>query len=83
MESNNPDTHTQQTDSLSARYGGLKPKQALLAKDHKYFDSADWALAKEAHLLDQSADVTKLPPPPCPRPPTIHRLSKLEHMHHS
>ena len=42
----------EQEAKLMARFGGLKPKPKLLPKDHKYFDSADWALAKEGKKAD-------------------------------
>ena len=85
--------------ALASKYGGLKPKNGLLAKvrcmvcppvhprlraegtcafpqDHKYFDSADWALAKEGK--QDAAETTGLLPLPRPRPAAVHRLSKLE-----
>jgi len=29
------------------QYGGLKPKAKLMPKDHKFFDSADWAMQQQ------------------------------------
>jgi hypothetical protein len=94
---------------LAAKYGGLKPKNVLLAKvrspqqapaqhapsadacpnlhpsslsqEHKYFDSADWALAKEANKEQAPATAVHSQqqlPLPQPRPAAVHRLSKLE-----
>lgn len=40
-------TEAQQEQLLRAKYGGLLPKKKLGVKDAKYFDSADWALAKQ------------------------------------
>lgn len=30
-----------------SQYGGLKPKTKLMPKDHKFFDSADWAMQQQ------------------------------------
>eukprot|EP00887_Chlorella_sp_A99_P007618 scaffold20.g7618.t1 len=40
-------TEAQQEQLLRAKYGGLLPKKKLGVKDAKYFDSADWQLAKQ------------------------------------
>ena len=46
-------THTQQSEAaqeaaLRAKYGGLLPKKKVgLPVDHRFFDSADWALSKQ------------------------------------
>eukprot|EP00201_Polytomella_parva_P006951 CAMPEP_0175078320 /NCGR_PEP_ID=MMETSP0052_2-20121109/24031_1 /TAXON_ID=51329 ORGANISM="Polytomella parva, Strain SAG 63-3" /NCGR_SAMPLE_ID=MMETSP0052_2 /ASSEMBLY_ACC=CAM_ASM_000194 /LENGTH=95 /DNA_ID=CAMNT_0016348185 /DNA_START=32 /DNA_END=319 /DNA_ORIENTATION=+ len=54
----------EQEKQLMAKYGGLKPKKKLLPKDHKFFDSADWALNKEANKGDKavSPESETLPP---------------------
>jgi len=72
---------------LMAKYGGLKPKKkggALGAsKEHKFFDSADWAMNKEA-----AAKQGQPPPPPQeqlqpklePTPLPARRISHLDPM---
>lgn len=37
----------QQEAMLRAKYGGLLPKKKQGPKDHKFFDSADWALSQQ------------------------------------
>ena len=37
----------EQEEKLKAKYGGLKPKAKLMPKDHKFFDSADWAMQQQ------------------------------------
>jgi len=37
----------EQEEKLKAKYGGLKPKTKLMPKDHKFFDSADWAMQQQ------------------------------------
>lgn len=37
----------QQEALLRAKYGGLLPKKKQGPKDHKFFDSADWALSQQ------------------------------------
>lgn len=41
-------TESAQEALLKAKYGGLLPKKKVAPRDHKYFDSADWALSKQA-----------------------------------
>ena len=40
-------TEAQQEALLRAKYGGLLPKKKSGVKDHKFFDSADWALSQQ------------------------------------
>ncbi|CAG9467363.1 unnamed protein product [Pedinophyceae sp. YPF-701] len=47
MSKTQADIEAEQEAMLKAKYGGLKPKQRLLPKDHKFFDSADWAMQKQ------------------------------------
>ncbi|KAK9837083.1 hypothetical protein WJX81_001348 [Elliptochloris bilobata] len=43
-----PNTVEQEQEALlKVKYGALQPKKKLLPKDHKYFDSADYQLAKQ------------------------------------
>ena len=37
----------QQEEAFVKKYGALKPKRNLIAKDRKHFDSADWAMDKD------------------------------------
>lgn len=65
MATQQPAPHPQLSDSkaiereqealLKAKYGNLKPKKKLIPKEHKYFDSADWALAKQGVKTEQAA----------------------------
>ncbi|KAI8470223.1 MAG: hypothetical protein J3K34DRAFT_521571 [Monoraphidium minutum] len=75
----------EQEAMLAKRYGGmLKRKQSRVPKDHKYFDSADWALAKEGKGEGGGPTVSMeeaLPPRTSPVGPSTvaaHRASKLE-----
>lgn len=61
----------EQEELLKKKYGGLKPKNQLLPKEHKFFDSADWALAKEGKKPENAHEnpaelVPKLEPTPLP-----------------
>ena len=48
-------------------------------QEHKYFDSADWALAKEGKGEQPSVSAEEsLPPRTSPATITAHRASKLE-----
>lgn len=49
------DIMKQQEEMLKQKYGGLQPKKKLMPKDHKYFDSADWALSKQGIKTEQVA----------------------------
>ncbi|KAG1658170.1 hypothetical protein FOA52_006931 [Chlamydomonas sp. UWO 241] len=51
VEKSAADIMKEQEAMLVAKYGGMKPKKkggALAHKEHKFFDSADWAMNKEA-----------------------------------
>lgn len=37
----------EQEAMLAKKYGGMKPKQRLIPKEQKFFDSADWQLQKQ------------------------------------
>ena len=54
----------EQEELLKAKYGGLQPKKGLLAKGHnqKFFDSADWAMAKEKKGAKKTVAGTPLQP---------------------
>jgi len=77
----------EQEAKMMAKYGGMKPKKKGLmqAKEHKFFDSADWALNKEA-AAKQGAPVPpqvpeeKLKPKLEPTPITARRVSHLDPM---
>ncbi|KIZ03023.1 hypothetical protein MNEG_4934 [Monoraphidium neglectum] len=61
------DIEREQEALLVKKYGGLNPlmkrKQPLMPKEHKYFDSADWALAKEGKGgQGGSAELSELQP---------------------
>lgn len=73
------DIEREQEALLAKKYGGLlKRKQPLMPKEHKYFDSADWALAKEGKG-EQPAVTEALPPRTGPAHIAAHRAtSKLE-----
>eukprot|EP00877_Chromochloris_zofingiensis_P014254 jgi/Chrzof1/9082/Cz03g35130.t1 len=75
----NPDSayqvEKQQESLLKAKYGGLKPKQRLIQKEHKFFDSADWALAKEGKKQPLEQDPASLPPVTGPIATTIKKQS--------
>jgi len=56
------------------KYGGLAkkkmmPKQMSRAQDHKFFDSADWALQKQGVKTDEQ--VAAAGPPPTALPPKL------------
>ncbi|KAL6779579.1 hypothetical protein ACKKBG_A12845 [Auxenochlorella protothecoides x Auxenochlorella symbiontica] len=42
-----PSEEALQEQILRAKYGGMLPKKKQGPRDHKYFDSADWALSKQ------------------------------------
>ncbi|XP_024462261.1 uncharacterized protein LOC18101480 isoform X2 [Populus trichocarpa] len=49
-----------QVASMTKKYGGLAPKKKpLISKDHEraFFDSADWALCKQAAGVNQTSTV--------------------------
>ncbi|XP_061985885.1 uncharacterized protein LOC133704867 isoform X5 [Populus nigra] len=49
-----------QEASMTKKYGGLAPKKKpLISKDHEraFFDSADWALCKQAAGVNQTSTV--------------------------
>uniref|UniRef100_A0A7R9V186 Negatively light-regulated protein n=1 Tax=Chlamydomonas euryale TaxID=1486919 RepID=A0A7R9V186_9CHLO len=66
------DIMKEQEAMLMAKYGGMKPKKkggALgVHKEHKFFDSADWAMNKEA--------AAKTVPPGQPAPPPAEEALK-------
>ncbi|KAI8467938.1 MAG: hypothetical protein J3K34DRAFT_428797 [Monoraphidium minutum] len=71
------DIEREQEALLAKKYGGMlnKRKQPLMPKEHKYFDSADWALAKEG----KAEQPPSLPPRTSPATAAAHhRASKLE-----
>lgn len=52
-------------------------------QDHKYFDSADWALAKENKAKGDAAKLEEqLPPKLEPTPAPLRRVSQLDHCNH-
>mmetsp|Transcript_16534 Transcript_16534/g.28330 ORF Transcript_16534/g.28330 Transcript_16534/m.28330 type:complete len:107 (+) Transcript_16534:77-397(+) len=66
----------EQEAMMVAKYGAMKPKKKgmLMAKEQKFFDSADWALNKEA----ASKSVPGQPGPPPPVPADEKLVPKLE-----
>lgn len=67
----------EQEAMLMAKFGGLKPKAKLIPKDHKYFDSADWALAKEGHEPEVQASQETLPVKLEPTTAAVRRTTAL------
>ncbi|KAK9829790.1 hypothetical protein WJX72_007932 [[Myrmecia] bisecta] len=69
----------EQETLLKAKYGGLQPKKKLMPKDHKFFDSADWALAKQGVKTESSvmADSHRLEPKLEPTVAAPRRVSHL------
>ncbi|KAL6753756.1 hypothetical protein V8C86DRAFT_2720451 [Haematococcus lacustris] len=75
---------------MMAKYGGMKPKKKGLmqAKEHKFFDSADWALNKEAAAKQappgaaapQPVPEEQLKPKLEPTPIPARRVSHLDPM---
>lgn len=73
---------------MMAKYGGMKPKKKglMMAKEQKFFDSADWALNKEAaakqpgQAAAPAAEVEKLKPKLEPTPVPARRVSHLDPM---
>lgn len=53
----------EQSRLAEAKYGGIEKKHPLIARDHQYFDSADWALNKGEGKPGAST------PPPRTEPP--------------
>ena len=49
------------------------PQKTKTKKEHKYFDSADWALAKEGKQTEDDEDPSSLPPRT--EPAAAHKLS--------
>ncbi|PNW83115.1 hypothetical protein CHLRE_06g307200v5 [Chlamydomonas reinhardtii] len=77
------DVEKEQEAMLMAKYGGLKPKKKLLPKDHKFFDSADWAMNKEAQKKGEKPPAPEdqqetLPPRLEPMPVPSRRVSHLD-----
>lgn len=76
----------EQEAMMMAKYGGMKPKKKglMMAKEQKFFDSADWALNKEAAAKQpgQAApsvpEVEKLKPKLEPTPIPARRVSHLD-----
>lgn len=72
----------EQEELLKSKYGALKPKnkKGLMPKEHKYFDSADWAMAKEGSKKGdmQVLDEVILPPKLEPSQPPQRRISNLD-----
>lgn len=71
--------------NLNAKGGGKKKSAAAIPKDHKYFDSADWALQKEqvkkgVPMKEEEQNLEDLPAKMRPSPPTSRRVSHLESM---
>ncbi|KAK9865866.1 hypothetical protein WJX84_007971 [Apatococcus fuscideae] len=73
------DIMKQQEEMLKQKYGGLQPKKKLMPKDHKYFDSADWALSKQGIKTEQVAaqEQSSLEPKLEPSVPHPRRTSHL------
>mmetsp|Transcript_33338 Transcript_33338/g.73714 ORF Transcript_33338/g.73714 Transcript_33338/m.73714 type:complete len:99 (-) Transcript_33338:896-1192(-) len=84
------DVMKEQEALLMAKYGGLKPKKkgGLMAqKEHKYFDSADWAMNKEQKAKDGDGaakedpkEEVPLKPKLEPTPVPARRISHLDPM---
>lgn len=77
----------EQEAMLNAKYGGMKPKKkgGLLGahKEHKFFDSADWAMNKEAAAKQGEAPAPpaeELKPKLEPTPLPARRISHLDPM---
>lgn len=64
----------QQEQLLRAKYGGLLSKKKVGPKDHRYFDSADWAIQKEK---GQGAQQPSLEPKLGPTQAPGRRISQL------
>lgn len=84
QEKSTKEVEKEQEAMLMAKYGGLKPKKKLLPKDHKFFDSADWAMNKEAQKKGEkppnSEQQETLPPRLEPMPVPSRRVSHLDPM---
>jgi len=71
---------------MKKKFGGMAPKKkGLMAKhDHKYFDSADWAIQKDnvkkGVPVKEEENLEDLPAKMRPSPPTSRRVSHLESM---
>lgn len=80
QEKSAKDVEKEQEAMLMAKYGGLKPKKKLLPKDHKFFDSADWAMNKEAQKKGEKPveQQETLPPKLEPMPVPSRRVSHLD-----
>mmetsp|Transcript_38421 Transcript_38421/g.108579 ORF Transcript_38421/g.108579 Transcript_38421/m.108579 type:complete len:107 (+) Transcript_38421:533-853(+) len=85
------DIEREQEEMLRKKYPGMGLGRgrgrghASIAKDHKYFDSADWQLQKDAALkghapppMEEKADA--LPAKLKPSPPPSRRVSHLDSM---
>ncbi|KAL3152042.1 hypothetical protein ABBQ32_001155 [Trebouxia sp. C0010 RCD-2024] len=47
----------EQEAKLKAKYNNIGAKKKLMPKDHKFFDSADWALSKQGVKTENKQDV--------------------------
>lgn len=73
------DIEREQEAMLAKKYGGmLKRKQPLMPKEHKYFDSADFFLAREGKGDQPAAEEALLPRTSPAVPAAHHGASKLE-----
>lgn len=74
------DIEREQEELFKAKYGGLRPKKKILAKEKQYFDSADWALAKEGKKVDVQVPENPETLPPKLEPTALppRRVSKLD-----
>lgn len=74
----------EQEELLKKKYGQLLKRKPLMLKEHKYWDSADWALAKEGkgegeQQLAHAQQAAVLPPRTGPAHIAAHRrTSKLD-----
>lgn len=63
MQKSASDIEKEQEALLMAKFGGMKPKAKLIAKEKAHFDSADWALAKQGVAPPPDAQAQDLPLP--------------------
>ncbi|KAA6426692.1 MAG: hypothetical protein FRX49_03802 [Trebouxia sp. A1-2] len=56
------DIEKEQEAKLKAKYGNMGAKKKLMPKDHKFFDSADWALSKQGVKTENKQDAFGLEP---------------------
>lgn len=71
------DIEKEQEAKLKAKYGNLGPKKKLMPKDHKFFDSADWALSKQGVKPESKQDMQNLEPKLEPTVVPPRRISQL------